>query len=175
MNKRQGFIKSLKIIRNTTNEKSLNDHYVSVEWDSIPMLSVITGKNGIGKSTLMKMIVYYFNRRAGNYNVDKLNYKFELRDGINEKEIMISLIHFDDNVMDLRENSFISDHYDFDRKNPRKHIEFNFGEEIKNQKIIDLDWIHATSINRTFNTPDEEKLIKELQNEFGIKNFNFEF
>lgn len=158
MNKNPGYIKSLK---KQDSQAKKYDHFVEIEWEFIPMLSVITGVNGIGKSSLMKMMVYFFN----NNKHENLNYKFELLNGISRDELFLSLLHFDNNVMDLREHNFTT------YNKTVKHLEINFCEDLKS---IDLNWIRATSISRIFNTSDEEKLIQKLKNRFKTKFESFE-
>ncbi len=54
MNKNPGYIKSLK---KQDSQAKKYDHFVEIEWEFIPMLSVITGVNGIGKSSLMTITI----------------------------------------------------------------------------------------------------------------------
>jgi predicted ATPase len=37
--------------------------FIDINWENIPMLSVLTGENGIGKSSLLKMMLLYVNRK----------------------------------------------------------------------------------------------------------------
>ena len=69
-----GYVRSLEKKIPTLNP--VEDFYVDVEWKNIKMLSVLVGKNGIGKSTVLKMINYYFNRIQLDYakKDKKLNY-----------------------------------------------------------------------------------------------------
>ena len=87
------------------------------------MLSVVTGVNGIGKSTLMKMLVYYFNYNHIANEANKLDYEIELQNDTRRENIILKLIHFDDNVMDLRANNFTLSNY----HEEREHKEINFG------------------------------------------------
>ena len=60
----EGFIKSLVFKKSANPEKQGCYHlHNTVKWESIPMLSVISGKNGIGKSTFLKMMPLYVNRK----------------------------------------------------------------------------------------------------------------
>lgn len=60
--------------RLTVKHISAEDFYKDVEWKNIKMLSVLIGKNGIGKSTVLKMINYYFTKDS------KLSYKIKTND-----------------------------------------------------------------------------------------------
>ena len=42
-------------------------HQVKLDWKEIPEFSVLIGKNGVGKSNLLKQIVYFFNRIKKGY------------------------------------------------------------------------------------------------------------
>lgn len=107
-------------------DKDPEYHYIDINWQHIPMLSLITGKNGIGKSTLLKMIPFFFNREINSYK-DKLIYQVETRDDIKITDIELMLIHFDNNIVDLKLRKF-NDLLNF--KDPRS---LKYGDPIYNE------------------------------------------
>ena len=141
----------------------VEDFYVDVEWKNIKMLSVLVGKNGIGKSTVLKMMNYYFNRIQLDYaKKDKqLSYLIKTKENIN---ISILLIHFDNNSMDLRSRDYTHKSYIKKLKLQPKNKELSFSNEIKK---LEMDLIKITSIQSI-----TSKEIEDLNNQGFILNFD---
>lgn len=122
------------------NSESVDYHFIDVKWDSIPMLSVLTGKNGIGKSTVLKMINYYFNIVHSNDITKIKKLKYNCNNGETGPCINVSLVHFDNNSIDLRSRDFTCKTYE--QLNPINK-ENNFSTEIKK---LETELIEKTSI-----------------------------
>lgn len=153
-----------------------DDHYIETDWNEIPKLSVLTGINGIGKSTILKMINFYFNRVQLNYKTKDEKLKYNCNNGIIDPDIAVSLIHFDNNSIDLRSRDFTSKSYNNMLQFHPKNKELNFSNEIKK---LELELIEKTSI--TDYLDDQEMIVclkkfnvnfvelKEHQNDFELK------
>lgn len=111
--------------------KSYNSHRLNIEWEPIPMLSVLTVINGSGKSTILKMLLPYFNRLSKKdykTGVEKLNYEFILSENIKTDDVLITLIHFDNTRKELKSRVFTNTFYNV--KNLPIHKTFNFSNEL---------------------------------------------
>jgi len=111
--------------------KSYNSHRLNIEWEPIPMLSVLTGKNGSGKSTILKMFLPYFNRLSKKdykTGVEKLDYEFILSENIKADDVLITLIHFDNTRKELKSRVFTNTFYNV--KSLPIHKTFNFSNEL---------------------------------------------
>ena len=97
------FIKKLKIKALDSNE-FFSSNLKNLEWNEIKKLSVLTGKNGIGKSKILKLIISDFNDRE-NTNSEKL-IQLNDSDNFSYKDFEVKLIHFDGNLTDLKNESY---------------------------------------------------------------------
>ncbi|CAF0847940.1 unnamed protein product [Brachionus calyciflorus] len=132
-----------------TIENYIPSYFKGFEWTSIPNFSLITGKNGIGKSKLLKLIRYKLNKYSlsdiqlsisesgkllsfKNSLQNTTCYQSSNQDQI--KKIKCHLVHFDGNFHDLK-----GEKYDENERNTlaeNKEIHFF---KIQNDKISDDD------------------------------------
>ena len=99
-----------------------------LKWKEIKKLSLLTGKNGVGKSKILKLIVSAFN--------DKINEKKSFRSmiKINSNEnfdfdndkYLVSLIHFDGNLTNLKNDSYYNNSENSIRWESNFNIENSF-------------------------------------------------
>ena len=110
----EGYLRSLKIISNLSPYQNFyfcSENMKGLEINDIRMFTLLTGKNGIGKSKILKLIRYRLN---SNTNSIKINC---------DKKIESKLIHFDTNLIDLRGQFFMEEN------NTWNHNEVNFFEQ----------------------------------------------
>ena len=91
---------------------------IGLKMENISMFTLLIGKNGIGKSKILKSIRYKLND-----NTDKL----KSIDINSEKGMEATLIHFDTNLIDLRGEYFM-------QRESTTHSEVNFFEQINKEK-----------------------------------------
>ena len=111
-----GYINSLEIDKTIVykGKNLFSNELQKLTWNNMRMLSMITGKNGIGKSKVMKLIRYYLNDKATQMDV-----KVKFKDNLKSNDIIANLIHFDGNLTDLRNDLYY-------KKSESTHLETNF-------------------------------------------------
>ena len=118
-----GHLKSLSIENNYSPTKKFyfcSPNMVGLKMEKISMFTLLTGKNGIGKSKILKSIRYKLNEEPEPNNLKSISIDCE-------KEIKATLIHFDTNLIDLRGEYFM-------QRERTIHSEVNFFEQINKEK-----------------------------------------
>ena len=103
-----GLISSVEIKNEIESEIFFPKNMMGLKWTGIKKLSVLTGKNGIGKSKVLKLIIAWFKNKEFRDTIISIN------DG-NYKDFIVNLIHFDSNLTNLKNDVFYENSHDTNR------------------------------------------------------------
>ena len=108
-----GLISSVEIKNEIESEIFFPKNMMGLKWTGIKKIYVLTGKNGIGKSKVLKLIIAWFKNKEFRDTIISIN------DG-NYKDFIVNLIHFDSNLTNLKNDVFYENSHD------NKFFESNF-------------------------------------------------
>ena len=160
------YINKIKIIKCTgeNQKKYFPSKLENLEWKDIKNLSILTGKNGVGKSKILKLILAAFNDETSRKMIEINDGNFEY----NSTDI-VTLIHFDSNLTNLKNEPY------YNKTQEKIRIETNFNIEnsfnhLSKELIYSFPTRNSTSPSNEF--VQLNKILCQINDPIPIKVLN---
>ena len=160
------YINKIKIIKCTgeNQKKYFPSKLENLEWKDIKNLSILTGKNGVGKSKILKLILAAFDDETSRKMIEINDGNFEY----NSTDI-VTLIHFDSNLTNLKNEPY------YNKTQEKIRIETNFNIEnsfnhLSKELIYSFPTRNSTSPSNEF--VQLNKILCQINDPIPIKVLN---